>query len=337
MTSLTNLAISFLLDAPLTPYEAFRDAQRRAAATEKRFYITVLSVGVFASIWISHRIVNILRRIPPGAVPDAVTSPPRQFLSFVCWALAVVCAVATFYVLYLRFTTDLPSSSFFLIAALISFGGSLLTQGNRFSTPLAEDVLASDTRPPILFLRSFAEEETGFRKSGLWGLPFASEQLEEVVLEEFKKVGPVVGLTNPTLHGRPIAYAPYDTPSLTWQTRVDELVKRAAIIAVVVARTDGLNWEIRLIKDKGYLSRTIFIFPPVDVGEAIARYEWLQSQLGSPTTRLAELQHEVNRRGHQPLTMRVVDTQSQVYLESPNANGYAAAVKIALKAKNRIP
>ena len=331
MNALTNLTISFL--QPLIDYQEVREAERRTEAAGKRLSMAVVSLAVFIVIWVVFKFVAYrTRKIPRGTVPDVATPAPRPSLSFICWAGAVGCAVAAAYLLYLRITTDIQGSILPLVASLIWVGGALLKQGNRLATPLAEDTLKSDPRRPIIFLRSFSEEEMPFHESTLWGLPTASEQLEEVVLEKFRRFGPVVGLTNPNLVGRPIAYSPYDTPrSVNWKTRVEELLKRSAAIAVLVGEGEGLEWEILYLAKNRYLSRTTFIFPPVEARAVERRLEWLQSKFELSADKIVRVGDEnKSTMGHQPLTMRLDRGHAYVFVGSTDALGYEAAVERAL-------
>jgi hypothetical protein len=332
MKTLTNLTISFLQGLPLIEYEEYHKTKLRAETASSQYYIAVVSAAVFVGMLVFQFVIKRIRKIPRSNVPEAATSPPRASLSLICWALAVACIIAIVYLLYLQFTTDPPDSIFLLVVSLMSLGGALFKQGDRLSTPLAEDVLASDQRRPIVFLRSFSEEEMPFHQSSLWGLPLASEQFEEAVLDQFRRHGPVVGLTNPNLSGRPIAYSPYDTRSEYWRPRVQDLLKRSGLIAVLVGKGAGLLWEIVYIAKNGYLSRTIFIFPPIDVVQVESRLGWLQSQFDLPADKVVRIVDDnKSTMGRQPLTMRLDAGLAQVFVGSPDALGYVEAVGRALK------
>ena len=49
-----------------------------------------------------------------------------------------------------------------------------------------------------------------------------------------------------------------------WKKNIEMLCKRADVILFVAGASDGLLWELTMIKEKEYLQKTLFIIPPTD-------------------------------------------------------------------------
>jgi len=330
------------LHAQFFSYDQVQEADRRAAEAEQRLLIGAVATVVLAATLVLRAAIRFRRRIMPGKVPEATTAPPATFLSSCLRVLGVALKILACIVVLLYLASCVQSDSghndfpavyaYFLSASLLWLGTTCARQATRLRTPLAEEVLASDPRPPILYFRSFSEEEVALSKSDNWWLESSAPALlEEAVLNEFQKFGPVIGLSNPWLRGRPGTYAPYDTKPENWQERADILIGKAAAIVVVLAKSDGLAWEIRRLRDNGRLARTLFILPPLPPGDTQERLTWLLSEVGMPKDTQCENIGGSSVGVAQRLAVVISGGQPKTYLEAPDEGGYVLVVRRALK------
>lgn len=122
----------------------------------------------------------------------------------------------------------------------------------------AQDVLSRDSRTPILYLRSFSEEEAGAesRKDGLTA--------EEVLSSALKDVAPLVAVGNPRDTEVVLGAARfYLKENAAWQPFVEELIERAQLIIINPdVMSDGLRWEIDTSLRGEARGKTLFHFLP---------------------------------------------------------------------------
>lgn len=336
------LAQAGVLRAQFYSYDQVQEAARRASDAEEKFLIGAIVVGVVAAVLILRAVIHFRRRIRPGQVPDVTTTPPATVLSHFLRVSGFVFKIGGCLVilLYLASCADLvgdaeklPASyAYFLSGSLLWLGTTCARQASRLRTPLAEDVLATDTRQPVLFLRCFSEEEVALSQSSQWWLDSSAPALlEEAVLREFQQVGPVIGLTNPRLQGRPGSYSPYDTRSENWQERAGTLIGQAAVIVVVLAQSESLAWEIRRLRDAGRLPRTLFILPPASRDAIGERLAWLLAVIELPKD-LAWERIDISHAGTpQELAAVISGARARIYLETTDEEGYVQVVRRAIQ------
>lgn len=118
----------------------------------------------------------------------------------------------------------------------------------------AEDVLAEDPRPPVVYLRAFSEDSTG-RDPGphsrvgpmtTYGIVVPQEPVsfEAELSRKLKAVGPFVGLGKPS-RGPPVGGAArLETPYDDWQRTVIGLLKRCRLVLFRAGDTESLRWEM---------------------------------------------------------------------------------------------
>jgi hypothetical protein len=164
----------------------------------------------------------------------------------------------------------------FLSGAL---GGFISTFGLGVRNQVTiEQVLKSDPRLPVLYLRPFAAE----------GMPFLlraagsgrSSRIESITFEKYlageirKRIGPFVALGNPEDYlprgGAVRTYADDEG----WYEYFERLAGRAACIVMLVSESDNLHRELTFIHREG-LQRRLFIFTdPIQKSGAIFESRW---------------------------------------------------------------
>ncbi len=131
----------------------------------------------------------------------------------------------------------------------------------------AGELLAVVEQPPILFLRSFKDDERHIPAQGsllrlLTGAGSGRVRVEEAIAELLFFRGPFVALANP---GRPhddLGAARDRVENDQWQDRIRELAGKASTIVLFLGRTEGLRWEIELIVEANALHKLLLILPP---------------------------------------------------------------------------
>ena len=130
------------------------------------------------------------------------------------------------------------------------------------------EALASDERPPVLFLRAFGDDQVKlppaktFGMSRLMDLGSGTRLLDHIVLEECFAYGPVVALGRP---GDP--YPPYGVArgyfkDANWQEVVADLCRTSRAIVFCIDEADGVWWEFQHIVATGALDKTLFLLHP---------------------------------------------------------------------------
>jgi len=108
----------------------------------------------------------------------------------------------------------------------------------RRSTFGSAEVAKNDTRPPVLYLRSFKDDEKLARATAFYSI----EQEMCVALSE---IGPVIAMAEPD---KPDPLDPgaarLTIPPDDWQQKVSEEMSKAALVLMRTGESDGLWWEL---------------------------------------------------------------------------------------------
>jgi len=159
--------------------------------------------------------------------------------------------------------------SFWLIRLMLIGARKLRLKARRIALQPADEVVAADSRPPVLFLRSFEEEQVPLTAARLplllRGFDPGSEYrtLEEMIVLNLTYIGPVVAVADPSRGELPVGASRWRVKDEEWQQFVELQIRQASLIVVGVSDTDGLRWEMQALKrTPGALAKTFFICPP---------------------------------------------------------------------------
>lgn len=147
--------------------------------------------------------------------------------------LAVVVFLTTFVGVPILFPDSSLKAFGFLAILLGVFVAFALERAARRARILkdAHAVMGADPRPPVLYLRSFADEGK------------KSSRYENMLKDFFSGIGPVVGLGNPNeilqSEGADRLYVGDD-----WQQTVTGLMRKARLVILQAGLTEGLLWEV---------------------------------------------------------------------------------------------
>lgn len=68
-----------------------------------------------------------------------------------------------------------------------------------------------------------------------------------------------------------------------WQSAIDTTVRRVGAVIMLTAGTSGFEWELNLLRQTGYLAKTLILVPPISADDEIERVQDLFSRLGIST------------------------------------------------------
>jgi hypothetical protein len=162
----------------------------------------------------------------------------------------------------------------------------------RRSLRSADAARRDDSRPPVLFLRSFRDDQV--KLSGA-RLPFQlrffdpgteAGTLEALLLRVMTPVGPVIAIGNPSDPIPPLGAARSYLADRQWQDVVRNLIREARLVVVGLDDTQGLRWELSEIAAQGAFEKTLVIVPPQLAGKG-ERAFGLLSEAGLVPTSIA--------------------------------------------------
>lgn len=111
------------------------------------------------------------------------------------------------------------------------------------AAPAASEVLSSDTRPPVLYLRAWSRDSR--YQAGAGGIRTLEQQLADVMLS----IGPPICIANPDSEEVFAGFARLAVaPHQTWQEVVVGIASQAALVVFVLdPMRGGLEWEVSTI------------------------------------------------------------------------------------------
>jgi hypothetical protein len=138
-------------------------------------------------------------------------------------------------------------------------GFFLLVRARRYFQVSADALLALDARPPILFLRSFADDQkVHYANSRTAFLDFS---LETRLANHFHRFGPFIAIGSPKDTVPQPGAARVRLSDDEWQGRVVEWISTASVIIMYCGTTGWVNWELRQIVERGRAISLILMFP----------------------------------------------------------------------------
>lgn len=139
-------------------------------------------------------------------------------------------------------------------------GFFLLVRMRRYFQVDADALLRVDRRPPILFLRSFEDDEKlTFAQSGEALFDYS---LETRLSRHFIHFGPFIAIGAPSDDLPVPGAARMRLSDADWQAQVRRWMSTAQAIVMYCGNTFWVNWELAMLARKGYLHKVIVLFPP---------------------------------------------------------------------------
>ncbi|MBV0891530.1 hypothetical protein KTN05_06625 [Paracoccus sp. Z118] len=159
-------------------------------------------------------------------------------------------------------------SSPLMMILLLRFSARLRGAARQEARQTLSEARKADARPPVLFLRSFDDDQVALelRGSGLAtrmlriGEPLRS--LDHLIVEEFSRFGPVVALGRPSDKHQPFGAARQYLHCGDWRSQVRRLAQEATAIVAVSGTTPGMQWELDLLADPMLREKSLILVGP---------------------------------------------------------------------------
>jgi len=124
----------------------------------------------------------------------------------------------------------------------------------RLALLSAEQIMANDTRPPVLYLRSFKDDEIIARAVGFNSV----EQEMKLVLSE---IGPFIAIAEPGKEPPDPGAARRSVAQERWQEEVIKEMLRSRLVILRIGDSDGFWWEVREAAIRVRPERLVFLVP----------------------------------------------------------------------------
>ncbi|PQP34731.1 hypothetical protein C6A37_06220, partial [Desulfobacteraceae bacterium SEEP-SAG9] len=187
-------------------------------------------------------------------------SPVAGFLLYAAGRLYTFPVFFDLLVTYLGFVIMVASGPFFYLRA------------RRLATLNATDLRKKDERPPLIFLRSFQDDQIEFST-----LFRRRVRLEEDIVQALSFYGPVIALGKPGESVAPLGAAREYISDQHWKERIREYISDSNTLVMILGNTGGLEWEVKTIAAVGAINKLIVIVPPKDRNDISKRWEMFTS------------------------------------------------------------
>jgi uncharacterized protein (TIGR03382 family) len=265
---ITALLSILLLFAAATQHSNEQEINERISGIMNYGATGLLAVAAaIAVIWLRRRRITALNlgltdfiramKSPSGGT-DRRSLPPKN--GVLGWCLI---AGGTAIMLGLQFVPDSiyfqSSDSLKTFSQISNWTFLLFLYARSQFQPTAETLLANDKRPPVLLLRSFADDETISYSRG--NFSFVDQSFESRIAKHFFSTGPFIAVGRPKGHQPVIGAARATLADSEWQGKVIDWMDSAAVIIVMAGVTNWINWELKKVIERGHAHKLILCFP----------------------------------------------------------------------------
>lgn len=133
----------------------------------------------------------------------------------------------------------------------------------RFIRIDAATLLADPEYRPIVFLRSFSDDEATVKSKHLFDrLMRRRRRLEEIAVSILAPLRTTIAIGQPGERLPKLGAIRAYYPDAEWQPAILEWMRRAELIVLVAGTTEWTLWELRQAIDNGYTDKLILIVPP---------------------------------------------------------------------------
>jgi TM2 domain-containing membrane protein YozV len=174
-----------------------------------------------------------------------------------------------------------------MLIAFIAFGRAgilCFRRGWRFEAVGAGGLVAQDTRAPVVYIRSFKNDER-IASRFQWTAAFSVEQELATVMN---RVGPMIAIGKPGEPLPQLGAARLYVDDNHWRSTITDLMQRARLVVVLAGGTANLQWEMDQAVALVSCQRLIFIVPPSDQASPFER--GIEQRFGKPQVLRSEPQ-----------------------------------------------
>lgn len=209
-----------------------------------------------------------------------------QRLATLFLVLAGLCPVACAIVSIVLVAMNRGFEAYLISCGLLGAGGLLavpgirfLIRGRKYRALSANEALANDPRPPVIYLRSFKDDKAAALALGLarasnlkylwhWALmfynaphEFAGLNEEETLAQVLRTAGPMVAIGRPGEKLPQLGAARVYVDDAVWRQKVQEFLQQAALVVLRLGKTDGFWWEVEQSAKTLDPRRLVFLVP----------------------------------------------------------------------------
>ena len=136
---------------------------------------------------------------------------------------------------------------------------ALLLRARQEFQPNYQAIMVQDRRPPILFLRSFVDDEKIHYTTQ--DSQFFDFSLESRLGKHFTTLGPFIAVGAPRDSAPHLGAARVKLSDAEWQERVIQWVNGSQAIILMAGTTHWIEWELETIVRLGHAGKLIVMFP----------------------------------------------------------------------------
>ncbi|MCB0110539.1 MAG: hypothetical protein KDE53_31675 [Caldilineaceae bacterium] len=162
------------------------------------------------------------------------------------------------------------------IVALYTLGLAVTFVGSRaggsaarLAFPSANELLAADERAPVLYLRSFHDDDLAIHRRTTEKYaerntysPQKAVNLELAIADQLVKYGPLIAIGRPSETKPNLAAARAYFDDTEWQDAAQQWIDSAALIVMLAGKTEGVRWELDRIVHQSHDDKLLVLFPP---------------------------------------------------------------------------
>lgn len=135
----------------------------------------------------------------------------------------------------------------------------LLIYARQCFQPAFQSVMTADARPPVLFLRSFSDDEKLQYQSADRALFDFS--LESRLADHFTAIGPFIAVGEPKDKSPHLGAARVALSNDAWQGSVLDWIGSSKLVLIMAGATHWIGWEMGKVLEMGAAQRAIVLFP----------------------------------------------------------------------------
>ena len=132
--------------------------------------------------------------------------------------------------------------------------------GRKERAAHAAAATASDPRPPVVYLRSFEDDEVLANTNIVEGFIQLTTE-EEQYARVLNRIGPFLAIGDPREALPDLGAARIYVGNDDWRSRVEALLDRARLVVLRLSATEGLLWELRTVIARSDPGKLLILVP----------------------------------------------------------------------------
>jgi hypothetical protein len=151
-------------------------------------------------------------------------------------------------------------SMVFMLLFFVFFHKVLSYYGYKLRQQNAIDLLNTDSRAPILYLRSFNDDSVPDYSGSI--VPFGPQYTVEMrIAHVLRMIGPVISIGSPGEHIQELGANRFYVADNYWKQAVRYFLDKSAAIVILVGSSRGVGWEISTALQIVPIEKILLVFP----------------------------------------------------------------------------